>query len=253
MISPPALDIVSKITGNSQGGLQSIAFAPDFAISRRVYGFYTRQDDPATPVNERGDIIIAEWTMVPGNPNRIDATSERQVMYIDHPNTGHNGGAMAFGPDGYLYFTVGDGDQGTPAQNLSSPLGKLFRIDPREAGGMPHTVPPDNPFVSVAGALPEIWAYGLRNPFRMGFDIETGDLWVGDVGHKRFEELNLMRAADGRLPGANFGWRVTEGDLLFGSNTPVTPANAPPGYIGPVIVRRHDEDQTVDHRGHRRL
>ena len=242
VLATPALDIAPKITGNSAGGFQSLAFAPDFAVSGRVYGFYTRKDDLTTPVNERGDIVIAEWTMDPGNPDRIDAASERQVMYIDHPNTGHNGGAMAFGPDGYLYFTVGDGDQGMVAQNLSNPLGKVYRIDPREAGGMPHTVPPDNPFVGVAGAIPEIWAYGLRNPFRAGFDSETGDLWIGDVGHKKYEELNLMRGADGRLPGANFGWRITEGDTIFESGAPVTPANEPAAYVGPVIVRRHDEN-----------
>ena len=240
-VTPAALDIGGKVTGNSAGGIQSIVFAPDFAVSKHVYGFYTRQDDPLTPVNERGDIVIAEWTMLPGNPNKFDAASEREVMYIEHPDGGHNGGGMQFGPDGYLYFTVGDGDEGFRAQDLSSLQGKVFRIDPHQSGPMGHSVPPGNPFVGVPGAIPEIWAYGLRNPFRMGSDVETGDLWIGDVGHNRYEELNILRAADGMSPGANFGWRTTEGDVIFESGDPVTPANAPTGYVAPAVVRTHDE------------
>jgi glucose/arabinose dehydrogenase len=242
-LATPALDINEKVTEDGEAGLQSIAFAPDFAQSGRVYGFYTRVEDPVTPETELGDIVIAEWSMDASDRNLIDEGRERQVMLLEHSaRRNHNGGGMAFGPDGYLWLSLGDGDTGPiPSQDLSRPLGKILRIDPRQSDGQPYAVPPDNPFVGQAGKLPEIWAYGLRNPFRMDFDRETGDLWVGDVGQNRFEELNLLHAADGRRPGANFGWQITEGDVLFQTGQPVTSANAPPNYVGPVIVRRHDE------------
>jgi glucose/arabinose dehydrogenase len=245
LLPTPALDVSAKITQASEGGLQSIAFAPDFDTSRRVYGFYTRNEDPGTPEIEFGDIVIAEWTMDPTDPNVIDPATEREVMVVEHSaKQNHNGGGLLFGPDGYLWLSLGDGDtQPIPSQDLSRLLGKVLRIDPREADGMPYTIPPDNPFVDEPGAAPEVWVYGFRNPFRMGFDAVNGDLWIGDVGQNRFEELNLLRGADGRLPGANFGWRITEGDAIFQTGAPVTPANAPPNYVGPVVVRRHDEGE----------
>lgn len=240
-----ALDIISKVTGKAGGGFQSIAFPPDFAADPRVYGFYPRKDDPATPeVESPGDIVIAEWKMDPANPNRIDAASRRHVIVIEHPLKSHYGGTIAFGPDGYLYISTGDGDtQPIPSQDISQPLGKILRIDPDDAGAQPYTVPPDNPYVGVPGAMPEVWARGFRNPFRMGFDSLTGDLFVGDVGNNLFEELNILHGAEGREPGSNFGWRSTEGDFLFnsGGTTPVTPANAPPDYVAPAVVQRHDE------------
>jgi glucose/arabinose dehydrogenase len=257
LLSTPALDIQSKVGAGGGGGFLSIAFPPDFGTTHHVYGFYSRKDDPATPeVETRGDIVICEWTMDPSNPNRIDPTTQRQVMLIPHGAHSHYGGTIAFGPDGYLYISTGDGDSPpNPSQDLSSPLGKILRIDPHESGGQPYTVPPDNPYVNDGdpSTLPEIWARGLRNPFRMGFDIGNGDLWIGDVGHRQYEELNLMRGADGRDPGANFGWQVTEGNVIFQSGDPVTAGNAPPDYVAPVVVHRHDEGDhsitagTVDH------
>jgi glucose/arabinose dehydrogenase len=240
----PALDINGKVCGGGGGGFLGLAFPPDFGTSHRVYGFYSRCDDPATPASETGDIVVAEWAMDAGNPDKIDASTQRQVILIPHGANSHYGGTIAFGPDGYLWISTGDGDSPpNPAQDLSKPLGKILRIDPRASGGQPYTVPPDNPFAADGDpqTLPEIWARGLRNPFRMGFDVGTGDLWIGDVGHKRFEELNLLRAADGRDPGANFGWQVTEGNVIFSSGAPVTPANAPPDYSAPVVIHRHDE------------
>jgi glucose/arabinose dehydrogenase len=247
-----ALNITAKVGGNGGGGFQSIAFPPDFETSHHVYGFYSQRDDPNTPeVETPGDIMIAEWTMDPANPDRIDPTSQRQVMLIPHGLNSHFGGTLLFGPDGYLYISTGDGDNPTAdPQDLSEPLGKILRIDPRATGGDPFTVPSDNPYANDGDpqTLAEIWALGLRNPFRMGFDAQTGDLWIGDVGHRRFEELNLMRGADGRDPGANFGWKVTEGDVMFQSGDPVPPGG-PPGmsnYRAPVIVQRHDEgDQSI--------
>jgi hypothetical protein len=223
----------------------SIAFPPDFATSHHVYGFYSRRDDRTTPEIETvGDIVICEWTMDPSNPDRIDVATQRQVMLIPFERGSHFGGTMLFGPDGYLYISTGDQDVGSNPQDLSKRLGKILRIDPAASGGDPYTVPLDNPFVGDGDpqTLPEIWALGLRNPFRMGLDSETGDLWIGDVGHKRYEELNLLRGADGRDPGANFGWEVTEGNVMFGTGDPIPPGSEPvPDYRAPVIVRRHDE------------
>jgi glucose/arabinose dehydrogenase len=245
VLPTPALDIRGKVTGSAGGGFLSIAFPPDFTTSHNVYGFYSQKDDPATPADDAGDIVICEWTMDPANPDRIDPTSQRQVMLIPHGRNSHFGGTLLFGPDGHLYISTGDGDSPpNPGQRLDSLLAKILRIDPAASGGQPYTVPAGNPFVSDGdpATLPEIWAYGLRNPFRMGFDTETGDLWIGDVGHKRFEELNLMRGADGRDPGANFGWQTTEGDVMFGSGDPIPPGSEPvPNYRAPVVVHRHDE------------
>ena len=246
VLSTPALDIRGKVGGGGGGGFMSIAFPPDFATSHHVYGFYSRRDDRATPeVETVGDMVIAEWTMDSSTPDRIDVTTQRQVMLIPFERGSHFGGTMLFGPDGYLYISTGDQDVGSNPQDLSKRLGKVLRIDPAASGGDPYTVPPDNPFAGDGdpNTLAEIWALGLRNPFRMGLDAETGDLWIGDVGHKRYEELNLMRGADGRDPGANFGWRVTEGNVIFESGDQIPPGSEPvPDYRAPVIVRRHDED-----------
>jgi glucose/arabinose dehydrogenase len=245
VLTTPALDIRGKVGGGGGGGFMSIAFPPDFATSHHVYGFYSRRDDPATPEVERvGDMVLAEWTMDPSNPDRIDVTTQRQVMLIPFERGSHSGATLLFGPDGHLYVSTGDQDVGSNGQDLSTRLGKILRIDPAASGGDPYTVPSDNPFVGDGDpqTLPEIWALGLRNPFRMGLDSETGDLWIGDVGNKRYEELNLLRGADGRDPGANFGWQVTEGNVMFGTGNPIPPDSEPvPHYRAPAIVRRHDE------------
>jgi glucose/arabinose dehydrogenase len=247
VLPTPALDIRGKVGGGGGGGFMSIAFPPDFATSHHVYGFYSRRDDRSTPeVETVGDMVLAEWTMDPSNPDRIDVTSQRQVMLIPFERGSHFGATLLFGPDGHLYISTGDQDVGTNPQDLSKRLGKILRIDPAASGGDPYTVPPDNPFAGDGdpNTLPEIWALGLRNPFRMGLDAETGDLWIGDVGNKRYEELNLLRGADGRDPGANFGWRVTEGDVMFGSGDPIPAGSEPvPNYRAPAIVRRHDEGE----------
>jgi glucose/arabinose dehydrogenase len=245
VLPTPALDIRGKVGGGGGGGFMAIAFPPDFATSHHVYGFYNRRDDRSTPEIETvGDMVLAEWTMDPSDPDRIDVTTQRQVMLIPFERGSHSGATLLFGPDGYLYISTGDQDVGTNGQDLSTRLGKILRIDPAASGGDPYTVPPDNPYANDGdpATLPEIWARGLRNPFRMGFDTETGDLWIGDVGNKRYEELDLLRGADGRDPGANFGWQVTEGDVMFGTGDPIPPGSEPvPDYRAPVIVRRHDD------------
>jgi glucose/arabinose dehydrogenase len=151
-------------------------------------------------------------------------------LFVDQPFSNHNGGALAFGPDGYLYVALGDGGSaGDPmgnAQSLSTLLGKLLRISPRPSGGEPYSIPPDNPFVGWSGARPEIWAYGLRNPWRFSFDAATGDLWIGDVGQNAWEEIDLEPAgSDG---GSNFGWDRLEGTHPFEGGS--APGSVPPVF-----------------------
>ena len=165
-----------------------------------------------------------------------DPASERGVLFVDQPFSNHNGGALAFGPDGYLYVGLGDGGSaGDPmgnAQSLSTLLGKLLRISPRPSKGEPYAIPPDNPFVGRDGARPEIWAYGLRNPWRFSFDTATGDLWIGDVGQNAWEEIDLEPAgSDG---GSNFGWDRLEGTHPFEGS----PA---PDSIAPVFEYAHGD------------
>jgi glucose/arabinose dehydrogenase len=159
------------------------------------------------------------------------------VFVHDDPEPNHNGGMLVFGPDGYLYVGTGDGGGGNDqhgargnAQNLGSPLGKILRIDPRARGGRPFTAPSSNPFVGRAGALPEIYAYGLRNPWRFSFDRATGDLVIGDVGQDAVEEIDFAR--EGAARGANYGWRPFEGNRRNFDE----PA---PGAVRPVITKSH--------------
>jgi hypothetical protein len=160
------------------------------------------------------------------------------VLTIPHPTfANHNGGQLQFGPDGMLYAATGDGggagDPGGNAQNLGSRLGKLLRIDPTPSGGQPYTVPADNPFVEVAGAFPEIWAYGLRNPWRFSFDRMTGDLLIGDVGQNRFEEIDY-RVQPGAGRGANFGWDCREAFSDF--SMPTASCDGTTDFVDPIYA-----------------
>jgi glucose/arabinose dehydrogenase len=220
----PFLDIRSQVTSGGEQGLLSIAFPPDYASSGRFYVYFT---DPA------GDQRIVEYRRRTGD--RADERSARVVMRMADPEPNHNGGLLLFGPDGLLYVGTGDGggggDQHGPrgnAQNLGSPLGKLLRIDPRRAGGRPYRIPRGNPFVGRAGARGEVYAYGLRNPWRFSFDRVTGNFTVGDVGQDAWEEVDFVRRR--RLAGANFGWRPFEGRARY-TNEPA------PHRVRPVIVR----------------
>ena len=176
----PFLDLRGKVTASGESGLLSIAFAPDHARSGLVYAFYNTRDGPY------GDTRIAEFRRHVSDPDVVDPSSERPLLTIVKPYENHNGGMLQFGPDGYLYASVGDGDPGVInpagffAQRLDSLLGKVLRIDPR--AGDPYAVPTDNPFVGRSGARPEVWAYGLRNPWRFWIDSETGSTIVSDVG-----------------------------------------------------------------------
>jgi glucose/arabinose dehydrogenase len=203
----PFLDISKLVSVQGEEGLLGLAFHPSFEANGRFFVHYTDLD---------GNTVIAEYHAAPKG-TAADPTSARIIMRYSQPTIDHNGGTIAFGPDGYLYIAQGDGiyRYGTQTagtgQDLSNLLGKLLRIDVDH--GSPYAIPPDNPFVAQAGARPEIWAYGLRNPWRFSFDRLTGDLWIGDVGHQRIEEVDLQPA--GSKGGQNYGWNIIEGTACY--------------------------------------
>jgi glucose/arabinose dehydrogenase len=211
-------------TTDGERGLLSIAFAPDYAQSGLLYAYYTAPS---------GQIRVDEFHADP-NADRVDPGSERRVLSLPHPENNHNGGQLAFGPDGLLYIGIGDGgSEGDPnryGQNLGVLYGKILRIDPRASAGKPYSVPADNPFVGRAGAQSEIYSYGLRNPWRFSFDTLTGAIAIGDVGQDRIEEIDYE--PKGGASGANFGWSVFEGRARY------NPGNAP-GAVPPVIQHTH--------------
>jgi glucose/arabinose dehydrogenase len=210
------LDLTGPVLSGSERGLLSMAFAPDYATSGRFYVFYTAD----TPT---GELVVAEYRRS-ADPDLADPSTGRTVLNIPHSSqANHNGGQLQFGPDGYLYIGTGDGggtgDPDRNAQNLGSLLGKLLRIDPRPGpSGESYTVPADNPLVGRPGARPEIWSYGLRNPWRFSFDRQSGDLVVADVGQGSWEEVDFAPASSGRGRSVNFGWSCWEGRHLYTPN-----------------------------------
>ncbi|MGE0058162.1 MAG: sorbosone dehydrogenase family protein [Dehalococcoidia bacterium] len=203
------IDISARLTSGGEQGLLGLAFAPDFARSRVFYLNYTASG-PLRTVIGRFKANDAGTSADPG--------SETVVLEIADFASNHNGGQMAFGTDGYLYFSIGDGGGGNDpqdnGQNLGAMLGKIHRIDvSKPSGGLQYTIPPDNPFVGQSGARGEIWAYGLRNPWRFSFDTATGQMWAGDVGQNAREEVDLI------TKGGNYGWKIMEGSQCRGGGT----------------------------------
>ncbi|MCG6117823.1 MAG: PQQ-dependent sugar dehydrogenase [Aquimonas sp.] len=200
VLDTPFLDLDGQLSGDSEQGLLGLAFAPDYASSGRFYVYYTRPDGTAELARYR----------VGNQPDRADASSKQVLLSIPQPFANHNGGWIGFGPDGFLYVASGDGGSSNDPQNhgqrLDSLLGKVLRLDVSGSGA---AIPADNPFVGQAGRRGEIWAYGLRNPWRASFDRVSGDLWIADVGQQGREEVNFQRA--GSNGGANYGWRTLEG------------------------------------------
>jgi glucose/arabinose dehydrogenase len=227
----PFLDLAAgDISTSGERGLLGLAFAPDYVTSGKVYVDVT---------NAAGDIEIREYTRDSSNPDRLDASTKQVLLTIEHSaEDNHNGGWVGFGPDGYLYITVGDGggsgDQDNSAQDLNELTGKLLRIAPDGNGG--YDIPDDNPFANSAG-LDEIYSYGLRNPFRMSFDAVTGDAWIGDVGQGAYEEIDFI--AGGAGGGQNFGWHVKEGDHVYDPNDPGNPDPDDPSLIDPLLEYGH--------------
>src|SRR6266540_4185177 len=233
----PFLDARSWVSSGGDKGMLSMAFAPDYATSRRFYVFYT---------DLNGNVRIDELLRDANNPDVADPSTRRQVITVQHPSIdNHYGGQLQFGPDGMLYIAVGDGgccgDPFRTAQDMGDNLGKLLRIDPRQDGGNAYRIPPNNPFVGQAGVNPEIWSFGLRSPWRFSFDRLTGDLTLGDVGQDAWEEIDYRPVALGWGNGTNFGWSCFEGRHTYLPNFLEAPCRSalPHGYAQPVYEYSH--------------
>ncbi len=206
ILPEPFLDVSSLVSCCGERGLLDVAFHPEYPKNGFFYVNYTDTD---------GDTVVARYR-VSGNPDKAEPNSSVVILRADQPFANHNGGQLQFGPDGQLYIGLGDGgsraDPGNRAQNLDSLLGKMLRINV-DAGEKPYAIPADNPFVGKKGARPEIWAYGLRNPWRFSFDRATHEMFIADVGQEEWEEVNLQSAES--RGGENYGWRLMEGNHCF--------------------------------------
>jgi glucose/arabinose dehydrogenase len=207
LLATPFLNLAASVSNGGEQGLLGLAFHPSFRTNRRFYVNYT---------NLAGNTVIREYRASATNPNRVQSGSGRTIIKIGQPYANHNGGMIGFGPDGYLYIGMGDGgsagDPGNRAQSKSSLLGKMLRINVNgKTSTRNYLIPSSNPYVGKAGRN-EIWQRGLRNPWRWSFDRKTGNLWIGDVGQGRYEEVDrAVRTSKGAGKGANWGWRVMEG------------------------------------------
>ncbi|HEY9013611.1 MAG TPA: PQQ-dependent sugar dehydrogenase, partial [Gemmatimonadales bacterium] len=208
LLPAPFLDLSGRISSGGEQGLLGLAFDPDYASTGRFVVHYT---DPA------GDTHLSAFR-VSADPDVADAASEQILLTADQPYPNHNGGQVLFGPDGFLYLGLGDGgsanDPEGRGQDLTELLGSILRVD--VSSGTSYTVPGDNPFLATPGARPEIWSYGLRNPWRFSFDRATGDLYIADVGQNEFEEVDVSPASAGAGRGVNYGWKIMEGAHCLG-------------------------------------
>ncbi len=267
-LATPLLDIRSRLVplgAYDERGLLGMALHPDFANKPFVYTYSSEPSSgpadfpivlPAGTTNNHQS-VIAEWRVSAGNSNQLDLTSRREILRLDEPQSNHNAGAMHFGPDGFLYISLGDGgqadDEGSGhspqgnAQDTSNPLGSILRInvDERSSANGQYGVPTDNPFVGGAG-VDEIYAHGFRNPYRFSFDRTTGSLYAGDVGQNSIEEIDVV------VKGGNYGWRVKEGTFFFDPNgagagyvTDVPVVAVPPDLVDPIAQYDHDEGLAV--------
>ncbi|NJD62209.1 MAG: PQQ-dependent sugar dehydrogenase, partial [Deltaproteobacteria bacterium] len=235
LLAAPFLDISARVVSGGEQGLLGLAFPPGHAASGRFYVNYTRISD--------GSTVIARYQRTP-DPNVADPNSEVVLLTIPQPFANHNGGQLSFGPDGFLYIGMGDGGSGgdpqNNAQNPGSLLGKMLRIDVESAPdpGLPYAIPQTNPFVQTAGFRGEIWALGLRNPWRFSFDRQMGDLYIADVGQGSFEEVDFQAA--GSAGGQNYGWNIMEGAHCFGN-----PACSQTGLVLPVAEYDHGQGCSI--------
>lgn len=219
IISQPFLDISAQVsTSAAEQGLLSLAFHPDYTNNGVFFVHYSDQE---------GDTVVSSWK-VSTDLNRADYDSEEVVLIQRQPYRNHNGGQIAFGPDGYLYIGLGDGgfagDPSDNAQNLLTWLGTILRVDVDRSPG--YELPPDNPFLFSETSSPEVWIYGLRNPWRFSFDRLTGDMYIGDVGQDDWEEIDFL--ASESAGGVNYGWNRMEGDHCYQKGC------QPGAYVGPI-------------------
>jgi len=231
LLPQPYLDLSGKIEFGGEKGLLGLAFHPRFPETRRFFVNYT------TRAGGQLKTIVAEYASSTTNPDLAE-TGERILLEIDQPFDNHNGGHLAFGQDGYFFIATGDGGAGGDplgnAQNLGSLLGKILRLD--VDSGSPYGIPPDNPFTATPGARPEIWAYGLRNPWRFSFDRTTGRMFGGDVGQSAREEVDII------VRGGNYGWNVTEGTACY---PPSISSCARTGLVEPIADYGRNEGSSV--------
>ncbi|MBP7828735.1 MAG: PQQ-dependent sugar dehydrogenase [Kiritimatiellae bacterium] len=225
LLAQPFLNITNRVLYGGERGLLSVAFPPGFADKQYFYVNYTRTNG--------GPSIVSRFHVTATNANQADPESEERLLMVPQPFSNHNGGQLAFSPsDGCLYIGLGDGGSGNDpqnnGQNKTNLLGKILRIDVEPANGTNYTIPPSNPFVGNPAYRPEIWALGLRNPWRFSFDRVTGDLYIADVGQSDWEEINVQPAAS--PGGENYGWRVVEGFHCTGLDPCVTNGFTTPAW-----------------------
>jgi glucose/arabinose dehydrogenase len=237
VVDRPFLDIADRVSSGGERGLLGLALEPGFGTpgANRFFVNYT---------DTNGNTVIAEYRVSGSDPNIADPASERAILRVAQPFANHNGGDLVFGPDRMLYAGLGDGGSGgdpmNNGQRLDTRLGKLLRLDVLGVAGS-TLAPADNPFVGTSGARPEIWSYGLRNPWRFSFDRATGDLWIGDVGQDLYEEVDRARAADGGGRGLNFGWNRMEASHCYPRGDSCSRA----GLTLPIAEYGHDEGCAV--------
>jgi glucose/arabinose dehydrogenase len=233
LVATPFLDITSKVSSGGEMGLLGLAFHPQFPQNHLFYVHYDRT------VSAQIQSVIAEYHVSAGDANIADPASERILLTVDQPFSNHKGGQMVFGPDGFLYIGFGDGGSGGDpmgnGQNLQTLLGKMLRIDVnRQSGGKQYAIPPTNPFAG-GGGLPEIFAYGLRNPWRFSFERGGDRFFVGDVGQDKYEEIDIVES------GKNYGWSVMEGMHCFNPSSGCDMT----GLTMPIAEYSHSEGEAV--------
>ena len=233
LLPTPFLNLADRVTTSDEQGLLGLAFDPAYATNGRFVVHYT---------DGNGNTVVSMFRVSAEDPDLADPASESVFLTVEQPFPNHNGGQILFGPDGMLYIGLGDGggggDPGGRGQSVADLLGDILRVD--VASGAGYTVPPDNPFVGQADASPEVWSYGLRNPWRFSFDPATGDLYIADVGQEAWEEVDVVTAAAGAGRGTNFGWNVTEGTQCY-----ATSACDPSAFTLPVLEYSHGEGCSI--------
>ncbi len=223
----PFLDLSEDTSTSTEEGLLGLAFHPGFAQNGYIYVDYTAGD---------ASVRIVRYAVTPDHPDQVDPATAQTVMEIRKQSKYHNGGTLEFGPDGYLYVSLGDDEQSEKAQDLTSVFGKILRIDVDSAE--PYAIPPSNPFVNQAGARGEIWSYGFRNPWRFSFDRTTGDMWIADVGDAKWEEVDFQPANS--QGGENYGWPMLEGNECV-----IAEHCHDAGLVAPLVTYGHDMNCAV--------